>query len=108
MIPDISQFAELFKSLSLVSQWRFEFFYNKGLVVGSGPDPATLPVTREIHDLSERIVKQAASQHVFFQGDYEILGVPVKDEGEIIGSLIAHRLIAQHERHPRDPSGKTG
>jgi len=96
MISDISQFEELFKSLSLVSQWSFELFNNKGPVVESGANLTKLPIAREVQGLSERIMRQATSQHVFCQGDYEILGVPVKNERDLLktnGRLSAPSLL---------------
>ncbi len=87
---NIDQFKELFDSLSQISLLNFEVWDRKEQVFSSGLNGKGLSISRQIQDFSTHVIHQAAFQHSFFGNRQAIFGIPIRNEDEIIGTLLAY------------------
>ena len=89
MLIDFRKFEGFLSSLSRITGLRFEIRDENGLVVvssGAGAEPPT-PVDGQA--LSARVVERSGFQQASISGPRAVFGVPIRQGGEVGGSLIA-------------------
>lgn len=99
---DINPFKKFLSSLSQISQLNFEVWDMKQLVFSSRPDETDISISEEIRDFSARIVSRTTFQHALFNGQHAINGVSIKDEEQIIGTLLAYSSNFNKRPKPSD------
>ena len=88
---DTRLFESFISSLSKISGYSFQIWDAEGdLVFSSEADSSVEPSFGEFRGFSKLILSQAALQHVFFQEQKAMFGIPVKIGMDIIGCLIAY------------------
>ncbi len=90
MTMDINPFEKFLSSLSQISQLNFEVWDMKKLVFSSRTDETDTSISGEMHDFSAGVVSRTTFQHALFNGQHAIFGVPIKNEEQIIGALLAY------------------
>jgi HD-GYP domain-containing protein (c-di-GMP phosphodiesterase class II) len=90
MSMDISPFEALFSSLAQTSHFNFELWDGTGLLFSSEAEPEKVSVSKKRRDFSAQILSQAAFQYASVDGDGEIFGIPLRSNGQVVGSLIAY------------------
>ena len=101
---DLEPLKDLLCSLSRISRWNFEVMDATGVLFSSGSEEKS--ITSELRRLSTQIMSEAAIQKVFVDGSYTLIGVPLKEDQEIIGAMIAHNSYSSEES--RQKSGYPG
>ncbi len=90
MSMDISPFEALFSSLAQTSHFNFELWDGTGLLFSSEAEPEKVSVSKRRRDFSAQILSQAAFQYALVDGHGEIFGIPLRSNGQVVGSLIAY------------------
>ena len=98
---NLEPFKDFFSSLSKITRLNIQVWDGKGLVFSSGPDQAASPFTKEIEDLSTRILSLGAPQNASYQGHHTICGVPLRTAGDIVGALIAYSSDSEKNEKPK-------
>jgi PAS domain S-box-containing protein len=97
MTVDISSFEALFSSLSHISRLNFEVWAASGLLFSSEGELEKVDISGQRRDFSTQVLGQAAFQQASADEHDEMFGVPLKRNGQVIGSLIAYRSNADPE-----------
>ena len=90
---NLSPFNQFLSSLSQISRWHFEVWDADRAVFSSNRNRSEMPVSRDIRELSIKVVSNGIFKHACTQGNYELFGIPVKNGDKVIGSLIAYTQI---------------
>ncbi len=98
---DITPFKELFDSLSQISQLNFEVWDDDVSVFSSRPNGTSISVSRQIKNFSTQVMSQAAFQQGCFNGHQDIFGVPIRNEEQVIGTLLAYRTNSEKKPEPK-------
>ena len=91
MTMDISPFEALFSSLAETSRLNFEVWDGTGLLFSSEAEPEKVCVSKERRDFSIQVLGRAAFQCAAADGHDEMFGLPLKSNGQVVGSLVAYR-----------------
>ena len=102
MTMDINSFKKFFSSLSQISQLNFEVWDMKQLVFSSGLDEIDASISREMHDFLTGVVSRTTCQHALFKDQHAIFGVPIENEEQIIGTLLAYSSNFNKRPKPDD------
>lgn len=87
---DISPVTGLFSSLGKISQFTLDVWDIEGCLFSSKNGQPQPDVDRLLGLLSRQVIESAEFKYDFIQDDYAIFGVPLRDNDEIVGSLLAH------------------
>ncbi len=99
---DINPFKELFSSLAQISQLNFEIWDDDELVFSSGPEGTDVSISRQVEDFSAYVMNQAVFQYACFNGQQALFGVPIRNEEEIIGALLAYNINSRKMPHAKE------
>ena len=94
---NLSPFNQFLSSLSQISRWHFEVWDADRDVFSSNGNRSKMPVSRDIRELSSKVISNGIFQHARPQGNYELFGIPIKNGDKVIGSLIAYAQICGQE-----------
>ncbi len=87
---DIENFKELFYSLTQLSPLDFEIWSEDGFVFSSRPDVSDMSIRGQVKNVSTHVMSEGCFYHSSNHGKKEIFGVPIRDDGQIIGCLLAY------------------
>jgi HD-GYP domain-containing protein (c-di-GMP phosphodiesterase class II) len=90
MTMDISPFETLLSSLPQTTHLTFEVWAASGLLFSSEAEPGKVSISRERQDFSTLVLGRATFQHASANDHCEMFGIPLKSDGQIVGSLIAY------------------
>jgi len=91
MTMDTSSFEALFSSLAQTSHLNFELWDATGLLFSSEAEPEKVDVFEERRDFAIQVLGQAAFQQAAADGHHEMFGLPLRSNGQVVGSLVAYR-----------------
>jgi HD-GYP domain-containing protein (c-di-GMP phosphodiesterase class II) len=94
---NLSPFNQFLSSLSQISRWHFEVWDADRDVFSSNGNRSKMPVSRDIRELSSKVISNGIFQHARPQRNYELFGIPIKNGDKVIGSLIAYAQICGQE-----------
>jgi len=86
---DLLLFKDFLSTLSQVSPLSFDFRKTNGGVLFSGNKGVSPPVSRGLTMISGRVIRRESFQHLLAQEKYDLFGMPVRDNGEMVGVLTA-------------------
>lgn len=94
---------EFLASLAQISKLHLQVWdVDEGLVFSSSSDQPAGPPLQELGDFSEQIIKHAKFQHAKSNGGEGLFGVPIRDGGAVVGSLIAFGSNYHQQKPPQN------
>ncbi len=87
---EIESFKELFYSLTQLSPLDFEIWSEDGFVFSSRTDVSGMSTSKQLENVSTHIMSEGCFYHSSDCGKKTIFGVPIRDDGQIVGCLLAY------------------
>ena len=82
-------FKDFFASLSQAFTVNFDFRDIKGNVLFSGNKKVSLPISRGLEAVAGQVIRQKSFQCLRIEDQYDLFGVPVLNNGRVVGVLTA-------------------
>lgn len=86
---DLQLFKNFLVSLSQVFPVSFDFRDLKGSVLFSGNKKVSLPILRGLESVAGQVTRQESFQYLRIEDKYDLFGVPVLNNGRVVGVLTA-------------------
>ena len=99
---DFDNFKDLFCSMSRICQLTIQIWNKEGLVLSSGAGKPGDDISCEIERFSTSVINEAAFRHTCLSSQQDIFGVPIRDEEEIAGALLAYSACPAKGLKPKD------
>jgi len=99
---DISSVTGLFSSLSKISHFILDVWNTDGCLFSSKNGRLQPDIDDELKILSKQVMDSAQLKYDITRDNYAIFGVPLRDNGEIVGSLLAHGIDPDLDLSDRD------
>jgi len=87
---DLDNFKDLFYSMSRISQLIIQVWNMEGMVFSTGSDKTSETLSGEIEVFSASVIRDEEFRHTCLSSQLQIFGVPIRDEEEIAGTLLAY------------------
>jgi HD-GYP domain-containing protein (c-di-GMP phosphodiesterase class II) len=94
---NLGPYNQFLSSLSQISRWHFEVWDADRAVFSSNGNRSKMPFSGDIRKLSIEVISNGIFQHACSQGNYELFGIPIKNEDKVKGSLIAYAKTSGKE-----------
>ncbi len=102
MTMDIEFFKELLCSLTQISPFNFEVWDDGGLVFSSRNDGTDISIYKQIEDFSTHVMSEGVFHHTSISGQKAAFGIPIRNDEQIIGSLLAYSKNSNKELIPNE------
>ena len=99
---EIEIFKELFCSLTQISPLNFEVWNDDGLVFSSRHDVTDISIYKQIEDFSTYVMSEGVFHHTSINGQKAVFGVPIRNDEQTIGSLLAYSKNSNKKLIPNE------
>jgi len=102
MNMEIEYFKELFCSLTQISPLTFAVWNDDGLLFSSRRDVTDISIHKQIEDFSINVMREGVFRHASINGQKAVFGVPIRNDEQTIGSLLAYSKDSNKKLIPNE------